>query len=245
MSKAQKAFSVGGVGAQPALDDVVKVAYGLPIALDNAGSERIKKESPAPKSFEAEAYQPSAAEPGQPLTAEQARAVIIVKLLAIMNGKSGVRLQVADYLAGLLNNNVLPKLPAAAEDETVLSALADACQPEGAAAIADALQSAGISAPTISSNERVVLQSGASASAGIGALTVQAGRTLLSTATAVAALSCEAFGAQVRQLQQFVTLSCKSANWHLESTWLSHSSHPRNPSVRTVTTRPARGSRAA
>jgi histidine ammonia-lyase len=200
MSKAQKAFSVGGVGAQPALDDVVKVAYGLTIALDNAGSERIKKESPAPKSFEAEVYQPSAAEPGQLLTAEQARAVIIVKLLAIMNGKSSMRLQVADYLAGLLNNNVLPKLPVSAEDETVLSALADACQTEGAAAMAGALQSAGISAPTISSNERVILRSGASASAGIGALTVQAGRTLLSTATAVAALSCEAFGAQVRTI---------------------------------------------
>jgi hypothetical protein len=198
MSKAAKAFSVGGVGAQPTLDDVVRVAGGLPIALDHAGSERIKKESPAPKNFAAEAHQPSPAQQqGAALSAEQARAVIIVKLLAIMNGKSGARLQLVEYLAGLLNNGITPPLPAAAEDDAVLGALADACHPEGAAPIAAQLEAAGLSAPAVSSAERVVLESGASASAGVGALAVQAGKTLLSIATAVAALSCEAFGAQV------------------------------------------------
>ncbi len=217
MSKAAKVFSVGGVGAQPTLDDVARVAGGLAIALDHAGAERIKKESPAPKNFAAEAYQPSPAQQGAALSAEQARAVIIVKLLAIMNGKSGARLQLAEYLAGLLNNGITPALPAAAEDDAVLGALADACQPEGAAAIAAQLEAAGLSAPAVSSAERVVLQSGASASAGVGALAVQAGKTLLSIATAVAALSCEAFGTQVgllgRSRQRLAARCSAGSRW--------------------------------
>ncbi len=51
-----KPFTVGGIGAQVSLDDVVKIAQGQPILLDPAASERVKKLSPAPKQFQPEAF---------------------------------------------------------------------------------------------------------------------------------------------------------------------------------------------
>lgn len=60
------------------------------------------------------------------------------------------------------------------------------------------LEVAGTAVPSLSENERVVMTSGGAASGGLGCLVVLGGRQLLALATAVAALSCEAFGAQVR-----------------------------------------------
>lgn len=207
---AARAFTVGGVGAQPGLEDVVKVALGYVIALDPAGSERVKKESPPPKSFEAEPN-PDAADgatdghlPETVLSKIEARAVLIARLLTLMNGKSGVRLQVAEFLRELLNRDIVPALACAASDTGVLQSLADACKGLGSTLdngstqpLSTILQQASITPPSISSNERLVLQSGGVATAGIAALTVTGGRRLLSAAIAVAALSCEAFGAQV------------------------------------------------
>ena len=49
---AAKAFSIGGVGAAPNVDDVAALALGqVRLELDAAGADRIKKESPPPKSF--------------------------------------------------------------------------------------------------------------------------------------------------------------------------------------------------
>ncbi|KAG2427701.1 hypothetical protein HYH02_014533 [Chlamydomonas schloesseri] len=135
----QKPFTVGGIGAQPSLDDVVKIAQGgLVVALDAAGAERIKKESPAPKAFQPEAFtapaQPPAAGAAPLLDAAQTRAVLATRLLTVMNGRSGARLQVADFLTQLLNRpGLLPALPAAPGDAAVLGALADACHGAGLA----------------------------------------------------------------------------------------------------------------
>jgi hypothetical protein len=208
-----KPLTVGGIGATPSLDDVVSVARGHLIALDTAGSERIKKESPAPKSFQPEPASEQAAQadssnssqsPGPAcLTHKQARAVLITRLLTLMNGKSGIRLQLADYLKELLNKDILPVLPAA-DDLSALTAVADACKGEGSTTAAAAQQSlaaaaeaAGISPPGLSAAERAVLASGASAAAGVGSLVIVSARQLLTAVTAVSALSCEAAGAQV------------------------------------------------
>jgi histidine ammonia-lyase len=57
----------------------------------------------------------------------------------------------------------------------------------------------GVSLPLgISSDERKVLESGQSSSAGVATVVVATGRSTLSAATAVAALTCEALQAQVR-----------------------------------------------
>jgi hypothetical protein len=217
-----KPLTVGGIGATPGLDDVVSVARGHLIALDPAGSERIKKESPPPKAFEAEpaSEQPAAAVTDSSsqdpwptcLTNKQSRAVLITRLLTLMNGRSGVRLQLADFLKELLNKDLLPTLPATG-DASVLTAVANACKGEGSTAAAPsngaaassqqqafaaAAEAAGLTPPGISATERAVLTSGAAAAAGVGSLTIVSARQLLTAVTAVAALSCEAAGAQVR-----------------------------------------------
>ncbi|KXZ42548.1 hypothetical protein GPECTOR_136g631 [Gonium pectorale] len=208
---AAKAFTIGGIGAQPSLDDVVKIAHGgLVVALDAAGSERVKKESPAPKAFQLEAFSTGEAPTStaeQALDGEQTRAVLATRLLSIMNGRSGTRVQVAEYLVELLNRNLMPALPAAVADLEVLSRLANACHGAGtilasdggaAGLLSDELSKAGVSAPGLSAAERQILSTGCSASAGVGALAVTGGRRLLTLASATTALSCEALGVQTK-----------------------------------------------
>ena len=210
---ASKAFSVGGVGALPTLDDVVSIALGQPISLDAACSERIKKESPAPKAFQPEPWPPEqiiASQANNHLSPLHTRAILITRLLTLMNGKSGCRLQVAEYLAQLLCLGLCPLLPAEDEDAGVLEHLANSCHGAGQACcsssstilpLATALEQvagSGVKAPGLSSSERAVLRSGSTATAGISALLVQGGKRLLTAATAVAALTCEALGAPTK-----------------------------------------------
>jgi hypothetical protein len=192
-----KALTVGGLGAAPTLEDVVRVAGGLQVALDTAGADRIKKESPPPKAFELEPDRETAAVRGELLANQHARAVVFARLLSIMNGKTGCRLQVVDFLKQLLNSGSALALRAGTEAE-LTNALADACKGAGEGVDA-AMQAAGIDPPpSLSAAERVVLTSGGSATAGIGALAVTWGRGLIDAATAVAALSCEAYGAATK-----------------------------------------------
>lgn len=201
-----KAYTIGGIGAQPSLDDVVKIAQGTHVALDAAGAERIKKSSPAPKNFQAEAFESNAnGQQSLDLLSEiHTRAVVTTKLITLMNGKSGIRLSVAEYLTALLNKGITPVLAAQKEDSGILKQLADACHASGSASVsgtvqplASALQGADTSAPALSAAERAAMEGGASASAGISAVTVAAGKKLVTLATASAALSIEAVGAPV------------------------------------------------
>jgi hypothetical protein len=200
---AHKLFTVGGIGQQPGLDDVVKVALGNQITLDSAGAERIKRESPPPKSFEAEPDSQVCASSQPCLNREQCRAVLITRLLSLVSGKSGIRLQLVEYLTDLLNKDIIPALPAS-DDIAALSAVADACKGLGkclSAAqpqdLSDHLPAARVPVPGISAAERAAVTAGAAASAGVGSLVIVGARQLLASVTAVAALSCEAAGAQV------------------------------------------------
>jgi hypothetical protein len=122
-SAAAKPFTLGGVGASPSIDDVVRIAQaGVAVALDPAGAERVKKESPPPKAFTPEPFDAAAAPASaavELLSAEETRAVLACRLLSLMNGRSGARLALCDFLAGMLNKGVLPALPAAASDSQV------------------------------------------------------------------------------------------------------------------------------
>jgi histidine ammonia-lyase len=195
-----RAVIVGGLGAAPpSLEQVVAVAAAsTPVVLDPAGSERVKKEAPRPFVPEEDGQRAGDLGAGSgdaQLTPAQARAVVFARLVSLANGKTGVRLQLLQFLAALLNDAAAPPLPAATE-RGVMSALADVCKGAGAAGAVAAAH--GLEAPAIGAAERAVLMSGGAASAGIGALVVQSGRDLLGAATAVAALSCEAFGASAK-----------------------------------------------
>ena len=203
----QHAVICGGAGATMTLEQVAAVASGAQVALDSAALGRLKKESPAPKAFQP--GEPPAAAPsdgsGAALERPQARAALFYKLLALVNGRSGVRPAVAEALAALLNAGGAPRLPAADADAPALAALAAVLQGVGAAEAADgrqlsaaeALATAGVEAPGLSAAERAVLADGQSAAAGTAALCVQAGKLLLASANAVAALAAEALQADV------------------------------------------------
>lgn len=203
----QKAFAIGGVGSQPTLDDIVRIAQGIHVALDPAGAERVKKTSPPPKSFQAEACDAAPVTSGAKLTYEQCRAVVATKLMQLMNGRSGSRVQIAEFFVALLNNGVMPALYGQEDDASTLQNLALACHGLGngtKATSCDQSLSAriaqlGVEAPKLSPAERVAMEGGAAATAGIATLTVQGSKTLLSLASAAAALSIEAVGAQVRK----------------------------------------------
>ena len=204
---AQKAFIVGGAGTTVTLDDILKVVHGNEIALDHSASDRVKKESPPPKAFQAEEPPGHAPAVEACLDPQQTRAALLYKLLALINGRSKVRLAVVEALAGFLNSGVLPCLPARAEsDRQALSSLAAALQGLGTAlnassgslcSMGDGLGQAGLTAPGLSVAERAVVEDGQSVSGGTGAICVQAGKQLLAGANAVAALGAEALQADV------------------------------------------------
>ncbi|GAX78397.1 hypothetical protein CEUSTIGMA_g5839.t1 [Chlamydomonas eustigma] len=203
---AVKSFSVGGVGAQPSLDDIVRVAQGQSVQLDAVGAERIKRESPAPKHFKAEEFSCTDGDDSSvviPIRSHHVRAILASKLLTLMNGKSGVRLQVCEFIVQLLNLGVTPKINAAlATDSSVLQLLANAFHGSGLAVsgepLSSSLEAAACPPPGLSSTERAILQSSASATAGVSSLTVQGAKRLISMTTAVTALSIEAVGAPIK-----------------------------------------------
>lgn len=197
----------GGAGATLTLEQALAVVQGAEVVLDASASQRLKKESPAPKAFQAEPAPASqtAASTCSTLDRSQARAALFFKLLALINGRSGVRLAVAEALAGLLNRGATPALPAAATDREALASLAAFLQGVGSAtgtdgaqlSAADALAAGGGEAPGLSTAERAVICDGQAVAAGTAALCTQAGKLLLSVANAVAALSAEALQADV------------------------------------------------
>ncbi|KAL4421027.1 hypothetical protein ABPG77_007502 [Micractinium sp. CCAP 211/92] len=205
---APQAVIAGGAGATLSLDQVLAVVHGAQVVLDSAASQRVKKDSPAPKSFQPE-QPPAEAQPcSSALDRSQCRAALFFKLLALINGKSGVRLAVVEALAALLNAGASPVLPAADTDAVPLASLAAFLQGVGAAAgpdgaqqtAADALAAAGVEAPGLSAAERGLVQDGQSVSAGTASICVQAGKLLLAVANAAAALSAEALQADIKAL---------------------------------------------
>ena len=110
---APHAVIAGGAGATLSLEQVLAVVHGAEVVLDSSASLRCKKESPAPKSFQAEDPPAASPSPTCSLDRAQTRAALFYKLLSLINGRSGVRLPVVEALAALLNACVTPALPAA------------------------------------------------------------------------------------------------------------------------------------
>lgn len=188
---------------------------GTPVQCDPAALHQMKKASPKPDAIVLEAAPEAAAVPRPALTHVQARAAIAARTVSLLNGASGVRAAVPDFLAALLNAGVVPVLPAIDSDAGCLAGLAAAASavghayPSGASPtregdgqeavpLAAALAAAGLTAPGVTAAERGALAAGVAAGAGVAALAVGAARRLSLALTAVAALSCEALQADVR-----------------------------------------------
>jgi len=196
-----KAYIVG-FGA-PSLAEAFKVASGMCVDLDAAAASRMKKESPAPKSFE-----PENTPTGQILTenvsisGECVRAALFFKLNNLVNGKSKCRLSVAEAICTLLNNDAMPKIPLYKTDKECLRIVADAmhgvgCSMGDGKTIQSVFVQEGMDVPKLSGDERLIIEDGQSMSAGIGSVCIEGGKAVLMLSTLIAALSAEALKAEV------------------------------------------------
>ena len=133
---------------------------------------------------------------GAHLSADQARAVVFVKLVELATAKRVPRSPLLHFLVRTLNANCLPRLPASETDSPVLAALADAvCAGAGVTQsgepLVTALSAANLQPPGLTAAERAAMCSGSAPSVALAALAVARSRLIVPLADGVAALSCE------------------------------------------------------
>jgi histidine ammonia-lyase len=118
----------------------------------------------------------------QTLEHKQARSAILSKIVAIMQGRSGVRAEVAEYLAALLNENVIPSLSC----DEALSGLTSKTL------IGEGVKEVSVTAPGIASEMEAATLNELLSSPGLLAYAIATLKSLLPVADASASLTCEA-----------------------------------------------------
>ena len=144
---------------------------------------------------------------GELLPEEAVRAGMYCRLLVLLKGSSGVRPEVVELLAEMLNREVTPAVPelgsvGASGDLGHLAHIAAVMAGEGEAfyrgellPAAEALRKAGLKPVKLSYKEGLALINGTSFSCGLASLAVYDMRCVFAAAMAAAALSCEALTA--------------------------------------------------
>ena len=144
---------------------------------------------------------------GDPLSADVVRAVLLLRANTLAAGHSGVRVATIGLLLELLNNDVVPVIPAhgsvgASGDLAPLAHAALVLIGEGEALIggqrmsgAEALRRKGLSAIELGPKEGVALINGTQVMTAIGCLALHDAEVLASTADVVGAMSAEALRA--------------------------------------------------
>ncbi|MEY9952912.1 aromatic amino acid ammonia-lyase [Leifsonia sp. EB34] len=143
---------------------------------------------------------------GEPLTEPEARAVVAARLAGFTRGGAGVRPELADAYAALLNARVTPRIPSrgsvGAADLTALAEVAAVVMGAGTVlrdgedVPADvALADAGLHPIELAPHEALAALSANALSVGVGSLASFAARQVAEAADLVVALSLEAVGA--------------------------------------------------
>ena len=143
---------------------------------------------------------------GEPLSLEQARAVIAARLIGFSRGGAGVTVALAAQYRELLNRDVYPLVPrtgsVGAADLTHLAAIAAVATGSGYAVVdgrvvpgAAALDAVGLAPVTLQPHEAIASLSANSYSIGVGSLVVTDLRALARVADLAAAVSLVALGA--------------------------------------------------
>lgn len=203
---APRAVYVGGVGSTLTVDDVAAIAAGAPVQVDTAALDRLKKESPPPKAFAAlssladVAPETNSGSAPRCLDAQHSRAALLLKLLELLQGKTKARPALASYLGDILNEGLVPLLPAASSDRDALHAIAAACMglgDIGAQSLEAALVEKQIQPPLLSAGEAAVVLAGRAPGAGMACCLLVDARASLAAGIAIAALAAEALQADV------------------------------------------------
>ena len=141
---------------------------------------------------------------GAPLSAEETRAMMLLRANVLAKGFSGARTVVAETLLALLARGVLPVVPekgsvGASGDLAPLSHLALCCVGEGEAVYegkrmpgGDALRRAGVEPLRLEAKEGLALLNGTQALTAVGALALERAERLARTADVSGAMSLEA-----------------------------------------------------
>jgi len=141
---------------------------------------------------------------GEPLSAEETRAMILLRANVLAKGFSGARVIVAETLLAMLARGVLPVVPekgsvGASGDLAPLAHLALCCVGEGEAVYqgarmpgGEALRRAGVEPLRLEAKEGLALLNGTQALTAVGALALERAERLARTADVSGAMSLEA-----------------------------------------------------
>ncbi|WP_348788368.1 aromatic amino acid lyase [Leifsonia sp. NPDC080035] len=140
---------------------------------------------------------------GDPLPTEEARAVVAARLAGFTRGGAGVRPELAEAYAGILNAGLAPRIPSrgsvGAADLTMLAEVAAVVTGEGRVLPDEpalrALVAAGLRPIELAAHEALAALSSNAYSVGVGALAVTVAEGLCEAADRAVALSLEAVGA--------------------------------------------------
>ncbi len=142
---------------------------------------------------------------GEPLSAAETRAMMLLRANSLSKGCSGVRAVVIDTICEFLNRGVTPMVPSqgsvgASGDLAPLAHLALALVGEGECLdekgtripTVNALRAAQVKPLTLEAKEAISLINGTQGMLGVGILALLAAETLVNTADVVGAMACDA-----------------------------------------------------
>jgi histidine ammonia-lyase len=141
---------------------------------------------------------------GDPLPDETVRAILVIKLIGFARGHAGVRVEIAELLAALINADVLPVIPSqgsvgASGDLAPLAHLAGVLIGEGRVRIAgttydavEGLAKAGLDPVVLGPKEAVSLLNGVQVSTAIALRSLFGAEAVLNAGLAAGALTLEA-----------------------------------------------------
>lgn len=176
--------------------------YGLNTGLGARAGERLPAEALA--EFSLRMVRGRAQGLGAPLTAPEARAVIVTRLNTVLSGNAGASPDVADYLVQVLNRNILPAMPRHASigagDLVAMAALPHALIGEGEILVdgvrkpaGDALAAAGLAPLALKPKDGQVLCNSTAFSVGLAALAAARARRAVTSLQIAGALSFTGF----------------------------------------------------
>lgn len=202
-------------GAREAMGRSVAQLQARPVADVLASKWRWLSDHQAPTSPDAQVrafLRGHCAGVGEPLSAEQVRALVACRVNVMATGFSGVRPQVVDRLVALFDAGVIPVIPSkggagAAGCPQLAHLLWVACGFGGKAWVSGRVQPAaqalaGLDPVELSPKEALSLINGATLTASSAALTLALAERLLDTAEAAAALSFEVVRADLGCLSE-------------------------------------------
>ncbi|MEJ2274845.1 MAG: histidine ammonia-lyase, partial [Woeseiaceae bacterium] len=191
--------------SQELINDVVahgETIYGVNTGFGQLASRRISDDDLA--TLQENLVRSHAVGVGDDLGDEVVRLVMLIKVIALAEGFSGVRLELVDTLCALINNGIYPRIPSrgsvgASGDLAPLAHMAGALIGIGEVrvngslvAAADALQEAGIEPVRLAPKEGLALLNGTQVSTAIALAGVFRTENVLSAALMAGAMSSDA-----------------------------------------------------